>query len=304
MEIFKTLRENFSLSNIKEQVTSAKNTAQMIESLLTLLQDNKISSSVKEMLTNLKVVVVDQPNIVSVNHFVNHFLLKLNPENQPIVLKELLEVFHERWKHVDRKTAQVAYNLYNFKNKRIAFYGQNEAMVSLIDICAVNQAHCKAIQIIGKNDKEGKDQAVAIRAKNTEVTAVDIYNISRLKDQVDFLVLSSNIIMHETFIARSGTQLLTTWAKQHHIPVLVLSDSRKILNKKILPASVLGSFINESPKPTSEIWKSVPENIEIFNYHLEEVENHLVDFFVLENQAYPPVELSQEVDKILVSKFI
>ncbi len=304
MDIFKILKENFSLSNIKEQVASAKNTAQMIESLLTLLQDNKISSSVKEMLTNLKVVVVDQPNIVSVNHFVNHFLLKLNPENQPIVLKELLEVFHERWKHVDRKTAQVAYNLYNFKNKRIAFYGQNEAMVSLIDICAVHQAHCKAIQIIGKNDKEGKDQAVAIRAKNTEVTAVDIYNISRLKDQIDFLVLSSNIIMHETFIAKSGALLLATWAKQNHIPVLVLSDSRKILNKKILPASVLGSFINESPKPASEIWKSVPDNIEIFNYHLEEVDNHLVDFFVLEQQAYPPMELSQEVDKILVSKFI
>lgn len=304
MDIFKTLRENFSLSNIKEQVTSAKNTAQMIESLLTLLQDNKISASVKEMLTNLKVVVVDQPNIVSINHFVNHFLLKLNPENQPIVLKELLEVFHERWKHVDRKTAQVAFNLYNFKNKRIAFFGQSESMLSLIDLCAVNQAHCKVVQILGKNDKESKEQAIAIRAKNTEVTAIDIFNTGKLRDKIDFLVLSSDIIMHETFIAKSGTHLLATWAKKNHIPVLVLSDSRKILNKKILPASVLGSFINESPKGAAEIWKSAPENIEIINYHLEEVENHLVDFFVLEQQAYPPAELSLEVDKILVSKFI
>lgn len=304
MDIFKTLRDNFSLSNIKEQVTSAKNTAQMIESLLTLLQDNKISASVKEMLTNLKVVVIDQPNIVSINHFVNHFLLKLNPEDQPIVLKELLEVFHERWKHVDRKTAQIAYNLYNFKNKRIAFYGQSDSMVSLIDICAVNQAHCKVVQILGKNDKESKEQAIAIRAKNTEVTAIDIFNTGRLKDKIDFLILSSDIIMHETFIAKSGTHLLVTWAKKNHIPVLVLSDSRKILNKKILPASVLGSFINENPKGSAEIWKSAPENIEIINYHLEEIENNLVDFFVLEQQAYPPVELSLEVDKILVSKFI
>src|SRR5690606_23893803 len=102
----------------------------------------------------------------------------------------------------------------------------------------------------------------------------------------------------------SGTQLLITWAKSNHIPILVLSDTRKILNKKILPTSVLGSFINETPKSRAEIWKGAPENIDIQNYHLEEVENNEVDFFVLEHQAYPPDELSHEVDKILVSKFI
>ncbi|HZH68166.1 MAG TPA: hypothetical protein VFD65_03115 [Chitinophagales bacterium] len=304
MDIFKTLKDSFSLSNLKDQVGSAKRTAQMLEKLLSLLQDNKISTSAKEMISNLKVLMTDQPNIASINHYINHFLLKLNPEDQPIVLKEILEVFHERWKYVDRKTAQITYNLYNFKGKRIAFYGNSETMQSLIDICVVNQTYCEVIQVLGKKDKEAQEQAIAIREKGIEVTAVDLYNFGRLKDKVDFLILSSDIIMHETFIVKAGSHLLTTWAKQNEIPILVLSDSRKILNTKILPQSVLGSFIKETPRSPSEIWKSAPENIEIFNYNFETINNKLVDFFVLENQAYRPAELYQEVDKILVSKFI
>jgi translation initiation factor 2B subunit (eIF-2B alpha/beta/delta family) len=304
MDLLKSFREKFSLTNIKEQVSTTKNTFQIIEGLLGLLQDNKIPSSAKEMLMNLKTLVIDQPNIVSINHFINHFLLRTNPENLPIVLKELLEVFHERWKHVDRKTAQIAFNLYNFKNKRIAFYGSSDAMLSLVEICVYNHAHSKVIQILGNNDKEGKEQVKQMISKNVEIQAVDLYNLGRMEDEIDFIILSSDIIMQDTFIVKAGTNLISIWAKQNHIPVLVLSDSRKILNTKILPSSIIDSFIKEAPKSASDIWKSAPEEVKITNFSLEEVKNDSVDFFILEQQAFPPNELSQEVDKILISKFI
>ena len=304
MDIFKSLKENFSLASLTGSVKAVKNTTQIIERLLTLLQDNRISASARAMLSNLKIVMIDQPNIVSINHFVNHFLLKLNPEDQPIVLKELLEVFHERWKHVDRKTAQVAYDTFNFENKTIAFFGSSLYMQSLIDICVVHQAQCKAVQILGRKDKEGQEQATQILDKKIDVTAVDIYNVGRLKDKIDYLILTSDIIMHQTFISKSGSQILASWAKNSNIPVLVMSDTRKILNKKILPDSVLSSFIGEKPKSGTEIWKAAPADIEIFNYNLEEIDNPLVDSFIFEQKAYDPKELSQEVDKILVTKFL
>ncbi|MCO5231060.1 MAG: hypothetical protein M9958_07875 [Chitinophagales bacterium] len=304
MEIFKTLKDNLSLSNIKGQVTSIKNTAKLIESLLSLLQDNKISASAREMLNNLKVVIVDKPNIVSINHFINHFVLKLNPENQPIVLKEILEVFHERWKNVERKTAQVTYNLYNFKHKRMLFYGASDYMEALVDICLVNEANCKVVQIVDNNDKNAKEQAKNIQAKGVSTLVTNLQNLGRLKDEIDYIIVTSDIIMHNKFIGKSGMNLIAPWAKENHIPILVCSDTRKILNTKILPPSVLGSFINETSKNTSEIWKSAPNEIPITNYHLEEIENKWVNFFVFEHQAYLPEELSLEVDKILVSKFI
>lgn len=304
MDLLKSFRDKFSLTSIKEQVSTTKNTFQIIEGLLGLLQDNKIPSSAKEMLVNLKTLVIDQPNIVSINHFINHFLLRTNPENLPIVLKELLEVFHERWKHVDRKTAQVAFNLYNFKNKRIAFFGSSDAMQSLVEICVYHHAHSKVIQVLGNNDKEAKEQVKQIISKNVDIQAIDLYNLSRMENNIDFIILSSDIIMQDTFIAKAGTNLIALWAKQHHIPILVLSDSRKILNTKILPDSIIDSFIKEAPKSSSDIWKGAPEEVTITNFGLEEVRNEVVNFFILEEQAYPPNELSQVVDKILISKFI
>jgi translation initiation factor 2B subunit (eIF-2B alpha/beta/delta family) len=304
VDFFKQLRESFNLENIKGQVTSARKTAQIIESLLSLLQDNKISSSVREMITNLRTLIIDQPNIVTVNHYINHFLLKLNPENQPIVLKELLEVFHERWKNVDRKTAEVAYNLHDLQDKNLLFFGADKSMVALVDSCVVHQKNIRVVQVLGRKDEAGKSQVLELREKSVPVAVVDLYNVARLHQQVNYVFLTADIVMHESFITKSGGHLLAAWAKEHNVPVLVMGDTRKILNKKILPSSVLGSFINETKKSPAEIWADIPADVDGLIYLLEDAPNALVSHFVFEQHAYSPEELSHEVDKILVSKFI
>jgi translation initiation factor 2B subunit (eIF-2B alpha/beta/delta family) len=304
VDIIKLFKENFNLENIKGQVTSARKTMQIIEALFSLLQDNKISASVREMINNLKTLIIDQPNIVTINHYINHFLLKLNPENQPIVLKELLEVFHERWKNVDRKTAEILFNTYDLDNKTILFFGAEKTMESIADICNVNHKKIKIVQVLARNDSAAKEQVKVLLEKDLPVQVVDLYNTGRLKDKIDLVVLTADIIMHETFITKSGGQLLALWAKQLNIPVVVIADSRKILNKKILPARVLDSFINENQRSVAEIWADAPEGLQVINYYLEEMSNELIHHFVLEQQAYSPAELSHEVDKILVSKFV
>lgn len=304
MDIIKLFKENFNLENIRGQVTSARKTMQIIEALFSMLQDNKISASAREMINNLKTLIIDQPNIVTINHYINHFLLKLNPENQPIVLKELLEVFHERWKNVDRKTAEILFNTYDLDNKTILYFGAEKTMESIADICNVNHKKIKIVQVLARNDSAAKEQVANLLEKDLPVQVVDLYNTGRLKDKIDLVVLTAEIIMHETFISKSGGQLLALWARQLGIPVVVIADSRKILNKKILPAKVLDTLINENQRSAGEIWADAPEGLQVINYYLEEIPNELISHFVLEQQAYTPAELSREVDKILVSKFV
>jgi translation initiation factor 2B subunit (eIF-2B alpha/beta/delta family) len=277
---------------------------QIIEALFSMLQDNKISASAREMINNLKTLIIDQPNIVTINHYINHFLLKLNPENQPIVLKELLEVFHERWKNVDRKTAEILFNTYDLDNKTILYFGAEKTMESIADICNVNHKKIKIVQVLARNDSAAKEQVANLLEKDLPVQVVDLYNTGRLKDKIDLVVLTAEIIMHETFISKSGGQLLALWARQLGIPVVVIADSRKILNKKILPAKVLDTLINENQRSAGEIWADAPEGLQVINYYLEEIPNELISHFVLEQHAYTPAELSHEVDKILVSKFV
>src|SRR3954462_328317 len=148
MDIFKIFREN----KLVDSVQTLQNTTKTVNNLISLISDSKISNSVREMLKGLRTVIVEKPNISSVNHYINHFLLKIDPENQPIVIKELLEVFHERWKNVDRKTAEIANQQFDFDNKTILLHGNDLNSQSLVDLLQVNQKKFNLIQLISIQD--------------------------------------------------------------------------------------------------------------------------------------------------------
>lgn len=299
MSIFKKITEN----PIVESAKAFQNATKTVNNLISLISDNKVSNSVRDMLNGLRTVITEKPNITSVNHYINHFLLKIDPEGQPIVIKELLEVFHERWKNVDRKTAEVANQSFDFEHKTILLLGNDINIQSLIDLLNVNQKKISVVQLVSLQDKFGKEQASTIAAKGIPVKVIDDAGVGRFLHEIDVILLGCDIIMHETFITNSGAHLIAAAAKSYQIPVFVLADSRKILNKKFFPQSVLGTFIGKEEKSGDEIWKNPPENVEVIFNHIEEVPNHLITKFILEKDAVTPTELIEKIDKVLVANF-
>lgn len=299
MSIFKKITEN----PIVESAKALQNATKTVNNLISLISDNKISNSVRDMLTGLRTVITEKPNITSINHYINHFLLKIDPENQPIVIKELLEVFHERWKNVDRKTAEIANQSFDFENKTVLLYGNDINIQSLIDLLNVNQKKINVIQVVSLQDKFGKEQATSVAAKGIEVKVIDDEGVGKFLPEIDIILFGCDIIMHETFITNSGAHLIAAAAKTYKVPVFVLADSRKILNKKYFPQSVLGTFIGKEEKSGDEIWKNPPENVEVVFNHIEEVPNKLVSRFILEKEALTPHELIEKIDKVLVANF-
>lgn len=299
MSLFKKITEN----PIVESAKAFQNATKTVNNLIALMYDNKVSNSVREMLTGLKTVITEKPNITSVNHYINHFLLKIDPENQPIVIKELLEVFHERWKNVDRKTAEIANQTFDFEGKTILLHGNDINIQSLIELLNVNQKKFNVIQLISLQDKAQKEQASIIAENNVLVTVIDDAGLGKFLPEIDIVLFGCDIIMHETFITKAGAHLIAAAAKTYNIPVFVLADSRKILNKKFFPQSVLGTFIGKEEKSGDEIWKNPPANVEVIFNHIEEVPNHLITKFILEKDALSPQELVEKIDKVLVANF-
>ncbi|MDB5225834.1 MAG: Ribose 1,5-bisphosphate isomerase, partial [Bacteroidota bacterium] len=274
MDIFKIFREN----KLVDSVQTLQNTTKTVNNLISLISDNKVSNSVREMLKGLRTVIVEKPNISSVNHYINHFLLKIDPENQPIVIKELLEVFHERWKNVDRKTAEIANHNFDFENKTLLLYGNDINIQSLIELLDVSQKKFKVIQVVTSREV-GREQVKIIASKGIPVKAIDVSGMGKIFNEIDIILMGCDIIMHETFIAKSGTHLLLAAAKTYDIPVFVLADSRKILNKKFFPQSVIGTFIGKEEKSATQIWKDPPENVEVVFNYIEEIPNNIRYFF-------------------------
>ncbi len=299
MSIFKKISEN----PIVESAKAFQNATKTVNNLISLISDNKVSNSVREMLQGLRTVIMEKPNITSVNHYINHFLLKIDPENQPIVIKELLEVFHERWKNVDRKTAEIANQNFEFENKTILLHGNDINIQSLIDLLNVNQKKINLIHLISLQDKFEKEQVVSIASKGIDIKVIDDAGLGKFLPEIDIILFGCDIIMHETFITKSGAHLIAAAAKTYQIPVFVLADSRKILNKKFFPQSVTGTFIGKEEKSGDEIWKNPPEKVEVIFNHIEEVPNKLITKFILEKEAFTPYELVEKIDKVFVANF-
>ncbi|MCB9033186.1 MAG: hypothetical protein H6553_05065 [Chitinophagales bacterium] len=299
MDIFKSIREN----KLVEGVAAMQNLVKTTGNLMSLISDNKVSNSVREMLKGLRTILTEKPNITSVNHFINHFLLQIDPENQPIVIKELLEVFHERWKNVDRKTAEIAQLNYDFNQKKIVLFAQDEAVIAMIEAMHIKQMNFNLTQILSKVDKLGKEQARKIANIGVKLTAIDDSNMAKYIKEADIIVIGCDIVMHDVFIAKIGTQSLCSIANFYQKPVFVLADTRKILNKKYFPQSVVDTFIGRNKTAQTTIWKDAPDNVMVIDSFLEEIPNNLITKFVFEKEAYTPNELTEQVDKVLVSKF-
>lgn len=300
MDIFNIFKEN----KLVESVNNAQQAIKTTGKLISLISDNKVSASVREMLQGLKTIITEKPNITSVNHFINHFLLQISPENQPIIIKELLEVFHERWKNVERKTAEIAIQQYDFESKSILIHGSDECITALIENLVVNLKTCNVTQIITLHDKIGKQQATQIANLEIPVSVIDDSEIAKYIQQIDVVLMSPEIVMHDSFIAQTGAYNLCLIAKHFNIPIFILSDTRRILNKKYFPNSVVDTFVGKNKKPIVDFWKDAPQNINIQYIHLEEIPNELVTKFIFENEAHTPERIPEQVDKILVAKFI
>lgn len=72
MSILKKLTDN----PIVESAKALHNATKTVNNLIQLISDNKVSNSVRDMLKGLKTVITEKPNITSINHYINHFLLK------------------------------------------------------------------------------------------------------------------------------------------------------------------------------------------------------------------------------------
>ncbi len=305
MDFFQQIKESLGVNKIVEPVNQLNKLVKTLDSLRSLLTDNRVSQTVKEQIRVLMSLIKTRPNISSINHYINHFLLQLDTENQLPVLKELLEVYQDRWKNIDRKTAETTFNQLKFDNEPIVLFHHNDqSLIALLELINVNQKTIKIVQTKGGSNNTGKEQAKKIISKDHEVKFIDDTLLGHMMPNIDYVLLGAEIVMHNGFITKSGGHSIAAIANFYKRPVYVMADTRKILNKKYFPLKVVETLIGETSGSTSRVWKNAPKNAHINNLTREEVPNYLVEQFFLENGTFTPDELKAQIDKITVARFI
>ena len=287
-----------------EPVNRLNQIAKTIESLRSLLKDNKVSQSVKDMINGLMTLVTNRPNITGINHYFNHFLLKLDPDNQPPVLKELLEVYHDRWKHVERKTAEVAFEMMSLdENPTILLHGQEKSIEALFDILMVKHMDVTIYQTLSRPSEVGKKQAEKLLDNGFEVHFIDEIAVTSILPEVDYCLLGCEVILPDDFICVAGTHTVIAAAQFYKRPIYVMADSRRLMNTKYFPQNALDALLGEGNSYNKKVWHKPPEGIHVESNEKEKVPNYVVDMFIFEDGHYSPEELRSQIDKVMVSKF-
>lgn len=304
MDILKQLREAVGGHKIMEPVQRLNQVIQTIDALRSLLKDSKVSQSVKDRIQGLVTLTTTRPNLTGINHYFNHFLLRMDPENQPPVLRELLEVYHERWKNVERKTARVAYELIDFSEETVVLvHGAEVSVTALFDILKVERAQVRVYQTVGRPGMSGRKQAEAIAEAGFSVTLIDDHTIGEILPDCDLVLTGCEVVLHNDLIHIAGTHSLLAAAHYYHRPVFVLGDSRRIMNAKFFPQNVLQTLIGEGKARPDLVWKGAPDSIEVYSPEKEQIPNYLIARFVFEDGSYAPEELKAQIDKVMVTKF-
>lgn len=303
-DFIKQWRESMQVDKIMEPVTQLAKMIKMVESFRSLLTDNSVSEIIKRRIDGLMMLVTNKPSIAGINHYFNHFLLQLEPENQIPIFKELLEVYQERWKNIDRKTAEAIFNWLNFNDEpTILCHDNDPSLIALLELLNVKQKNIKVYVTVGRPTKQGMNLAKLIAEKGFDVTFVEDNCIAQIITEIDFVLLVAHQVMHNEFIAQAGSHTIAATANFYKRPVYVIADRRKILNAKYFPQKVLDSIIGEMNAPKSSIWEKAPKDIQVVATQREFVPNYLAERFFLEIGTYKPEELKEEIDRTMVTRF-
>lgn len=304
MDFFKQWRESMQVDKLMEPVSQLAKMIKLVESFRSLLTDNSVSETIKKRIGGLMMLVKNKPSIAGINHYFNHFLLQLEPENQIPIFKEILEVYQERWKNIDRKTAEAIFNWLNFEDEPTILCHDNDlSLIALLELLNVKQKKIKVYITIGRPAKQGMELSKLVAEKGFEVTFIEDNNVGQIITEIDFVLLVAHQVLHNEFIAQAGSHTIAATANFYKRPVYVIADRRKILNAKYFPQKVLDSIIGEMNASESTLWKNAPKDIQIVATQREYVPNYLAERFFLETGSFKPEELREEIDKTMVTRF-
>lgn len=304
MDLFRQIKEALGGNKLLEPVNRINRIARTIDSLNGLLKDAGVPPAVKERINGLMSLVTTRPTIAGINHYFNHFLLGLEPENQPPVIRELLEVYHDRWKNVERRTAELAFGRIDLDDEpSLLLHGSDKAVAALFDILMVKQTRVQIYQTLGRPGEQGRAQAEKLAAAGFDVQLLDDSCIGRVLPEVDYVLLGCDVILPNDFISIPGTHTLVAAARYYKRPVYLLGDTRRIMNTRFFPKNVTSTLLGEGKSRADKIWKNPPDRIRVMAFDREPVPNYLVTRFFLENGSYTPDELKDQIDKVMVTKF-
>ena len=190
-----------------------------------LVNENLLS----DMYEQLSQIGSELPDFVVLSHFIEYLYSKrgLNQDH----LMHSVEHYIQHWAQVDEKIAKKMSTHVDLSDSTILLHSQSSTVQHVLFNLKQIGVDAKFYQTHSNPGGEGKIQADLLRGKGFNIELIEDNRVDELIGKLNYCFFGADVVLNKVFINKVGTADITKLAIQNQVPVMVLADSRKIIDK-------------------------------------------------------------------------
>lgn len=222
-----------------------------------------------------------------IRHFCDELILSHNisVKHYPANYLDFMHEYREFWERAPQMLMNNLLRTVKLKNKTVMLHSNSGTIIEVFRLLAKDQPGIQVFQTLSAPAEEGRLQALELAGMGYQVTLIpDALSGEMLRD-TDYLLLAADQVRRDTILNKTGSLQMVLAAQQFNVPVIVLTESRKI-NR-----SGSTTPFRDRLRDNREILKdTIHQNITAKNLYFEEIPRYLVNEIITEKKILDPEE--------------
>lgn len=222
-----------------------------------------------------------------IRHFCDELILSHNisVKHYPANYLDFMHEYREFWERAPQMLMNNLLRTVKLKNKTVMLHSNSGTIIEVFRLLAKDQPGIQVFQTLSAPAEEGRLQALELAGMGYQVTLIpDALSGEMLRD-TDYLLLAADQVRRDTILNKTGSLQMVLAAQQFNVPVIVLTESRKI-NR-----SGSTTPFRDRLRDNREILKdTIHQNITAKNLYFEEIPRYLVNEIITEKKILDPDE--------------
>ena len=222
-----------------------------------------------------------------IRHFCDELILSHNisVKHYPANYLDFMHEYREFWERAPQMLMNNLLRTVKLKDKTVMLHSNSGTIIEVFRLLAKDYPGIQVFQTLSAPAEEGRVQAVELAEMGYRVTLIPDALTAEMMRDTDYLLMAADQVRRDTILNKSGSFQMVLAAQQFNVPVIVLTESRKI-NR-----SGNSTPFRDRLRDNREILKdTMHPNITAKNLYFEEIPRYLVNEIITEKKILDPEE--------------
>lgn len=219
-----------------------------------------------------------------IRHFCDELILSHNisVKHYPVNYLDFMHEYREFWERAPQLLMNNLLRSVKLKDKTVMLHSNSGTIIEVFRLLAKEQPGTQVFQTLSAPVEEGRLQALELAEMGYRVTLIPDALAAEVMRDTDYLLLAADQVRRDTIVNKSGSFQMVLAAQAFSVPVIVITESRKI-NRSAQTAP-----FRDRSRDEKEILKdTIHPNIAAKNLYFEEIPMYLVNEIITEKRISP-----------------